>query len=208
MEIITTHISADFDCVAAMVATQKLYPGAHMVFSSSVENPVQDYLRAFGNPFQFTRAKDVDLDRVTRLIVVDTQDADRIGPFKALLDRKDVEVHVYDHHLDMAKPLRADKAVVRNRGSSATILCEELAERGIALTEFEATLMILGIYQDTHSLVSSSTTPEDFYAVGQMVKLGADLQAVSQFVEGRLNQEQRDVMKALSQSLEVNTYNG
>ncbi|MGP0565711.1 MULTISPECIES: CBS domain-containing protein [unclassified Nitrospina] len=208
MEIITTHISADFDCVAAMVATQKLYPGAHMVFSSSVENPVQDYLRAFGNPFQFTRAKDVDLDRVTRLIVVDTQDANRIGPFKALLGRKDVEVHVYDHHLDMAKPLHADKAVVRKRGSSATILCEELAERGIELTEFEATLMILGIYQDTHSLVSASTTPEDFYAVGQMVKLGADLQAVSEFVEARLNQEQRDVMKTLSQSLEVGTYNG
>ncbi|CAI2718899.1 CBS domain-containing protein [Nitrospina watsonii] len=208
MEIITTHISADFDCVAAMVATQKLYPDAHMAFSSSMEKSVQEYLHAFGNPFQFTRAKDVDLTKVTRLIVVDTQDAERIGVFKSLLNNKNVEVHVYDHHMDVDQPLRADQAVVRPRGSAATVLCEELAERGITLSALESTLVVLGIYQDTHSLMSSSTTPEDFYAVGRMVAQGADLNIVADFAETRLNQEQRDVMKELIVSLEVHNFNG
>jgi nanoRNase/pAp phosphatase (c-di-AMP/oligoRNAs hydrolase) len=30
MQVITTHFSADFDCMAAMVAAQKIYPEAKM----------------------------------------------------------------------------------------------------------------------------------------------------------------------------------
>jgi len=208
MEVITTHISADFDCVAAMVATQKLYPTAYMVFSGSLEKAVQDYLKAFQHPFQFYKAREVDLETVTRLIVVDTQDPERIGVFKSLLDNKNVEVHVYDHHLDVANPIRADKAVVRPRGSSATVLCEELVERGLTLTPVESTLMALGVCQDTHSLISISTTPEDFYAIGRFVGMGADLNVVADFVEPRLNREQLDVMNELILNLDVMNFNG
>lgn len=208
MQVITTHFSADFDCMAAMVAAQKLYPEARMVFSGSMEKPLQNYLRAANPTFSFSRVKDVDLDQVTRLIVVDTQDPERIGLFKTLLNKDGVEVHVYDHHLDVANPLKADRSVIKKRGSSTTILCEELAERGIELSPEESTLMALGVYQDTHSLISIATTPEDFQTVGRLVAMGADLNTVAEFVEPRLNQEQLGVMNALIQSLEIHNFNG
>jgi len=208
MQVITTHFSADFDCMAAMVAAQKLYPDAQMVFSGSMEKPLQDYLKALNPPFHFSRVKDVDLDQVTRLIVVDTQDPERIGIFKNLLNKEGVEVHVYDHHLDVAHPLKADRSVIKKRGSSATLLCEELAGQGLELSPEECTLMALGIYQDTHSLISASTTPEDFQAVGRLVAMGADLNIVAEFVEPRLNQEQLGVMNALIQNLEIHNFNG
>ena len=208
MQVITAHFNADFDCMAAMVAAQKLYPEAKMVFSGSMEKPLQEYLKAFNPPFYFTRIKEVDLDQVTRLIVVDTRDPERIGPFKNLLGKKGVEVHVYDHHLDVANPLKTDKAVIRQRGSCATLLCEELAERGIKLSAEECTLMALGIYQDTHSLRSASTMSEDFHAMGQLVAMGADLNVVSDFVEARLNEEQRAVMNDLIKNLKIHNING
>jgi tRNA nucleotidyltransferase (CCA-adding enzyme) len=208
MQVITTHFSADFDCMAAMVAAHKLYPEAKMVFSGSMEKPLQEYLKALNPPFHFSRIKDVDLDQVTRLIVVDTQDPERIGILKKLLGREGVEVHVYDHHLDVANPLKADRSVIRKRGSCATILCEELAEQDIGLSPEECTLMALGIYQDTHSLISVSTTPEDFQAAGNMVAKGADLNAVAEFVEARLNEEQLGVMNDLIQNLEIQNFNG
>ncbi len=208
MQVITTHLSADFDCMAAMVAAQKLYPGAKMVFSGSMEKPAQDYLKAVNPPFRFSRVKDIDLEQVTRLIVVDTQDPERIGLFKKLLGKEGVEVHVYDHHLDVAHPLQADLSVIRKRGSSSTILYEQLAEKNISLTPEECTLLALGIYQDTHSLISSSTTPEDFHAAGGLVAKGADLNAVADFVEPRLNQEQLGVMNELIRNLEIHHFNG
>ena len=82
MQVITSHFSADFDCMAAMVAAQKLYPEAKMVFSGSMEKPLQEYLKAINPSFHFFGIKEVDLDQVTRLIVVDTQDPERIGIFK------------------------------------------------------------------------------------------------------------------------------
>ena len=208
MQVITSHFSADFDCLAAMVAAQKLYPEAQMVFSGSMEKPLQEYLKALNPPFHFSGIRDVDLDQVTRLIVVDTRDPGRIGPFKELLDRKDVEIYVYDHHLDVENPIKADQSVIRKRGSCATLLYEMLSERSIPLSAEECTLMALGIYQDTHSLISSSTTPEDFHAVGHLVAQGADLNIVAEFVEARLNDEQLGVMNDLIRNLEVHNING
>ena len=208
MQVITSHFSADFDCMAAMVAAQKLYPDAQIVFSGSMEKPLQEYLKALNPPFHFTGIKDVELDQITRLIVVDTRDPERIGPFTALLDRKDVEIHVYDHHLDVENSIQADFEVVRKRGSCATVLCEELADRGINLSAEECTLMALGIYQDTHSLISSSTTPEDFQAVGRLVAQGADLNIVAEFVQARMNDEQLGVMNDLIKNLEIHNING
>ncbi len=37
MELITTHINADFDALASMIAASKLYPDAVMVFSGAQE---------------------------------------------------------------------------------------------------------------------------------------------------------------------------
>ena len=208
MQVITSHFSADFDCMASMVAAQKLYPEARMVFSGSMEKPLQEYLKAVSPPFHFYGIKEVDLDQISRLIVVDTRDPDRIGIFKNLLGREDVEVHVYDHHLELANPMKAHHSVIRQRGSCATLLYEELSERGIDLSPEECTLMALGIYQDTHSLISTSTTPEDFYAVGRLVAQEADLNIVSEFIEARLNNEQLSVMNDLIRNLEIRNFNG
>ncbi len=38
-EVITTHINADFDALASMIAASKLYPGASLVFPHKVEDP-------------------------------------------------------------------------------------------------------------------------------------------------------------------------
>lgn len=208
MEIITTHTSADFDCLASMVAAQKLYPDAQMVFSGSVDKAPQEYLKAFDNPYLIAKARDIDLDQVTRLVVVDTQDPKRIGVFSELIGKKGVDVHVYDHHLNVSNPISAHHSVIRARGACATLLCEELATRQIKTSPQESTLLALGIYQDTHSLISLSSAPEDFQAVGQLVAAGADLNVVAEYVESRLSREQLDVMNEWIKNLETVSVNG
>lgn len=43
MDVITTHVNADFDCLGAMVAAKKLYPDALMVFSGAQEKSMRDF---------------------------------------------------------------------------------------------------------------------------------------------------------------------
>lgn len=73
-EIITTHMNADFDALASMIAAQKLYPGAILVFPGSQEKNLRNFfLHSTSYLFNFTKLKQVDFDRVKRLILVDTR---------------------------------------------------------------------------------------------------------------------------------------
>jgi tRNA nucleotidyltransferase (CCA-adding enzyme) len=65
MDIITTHLHADFDGLAAMVAASKLSPGAVLVFPGGAQETVRRFLAV--HDLGLTRLKDLDLQQVTRL---------------------------------------------------------------------------------------------------------------------------------------------
>ncbi len=81
MRVITTHINADFDGMASMIAAQKLYPDALLVFPGSQEKTLREFIsQTLLYQYDFLKAKQVILSKVTTLIVVDTRSSNRIGP--------------------------------------------------------------------------------------------------------------------------------
>src|SRR5210317_929470 len=101
MEVITTHLNADFDALASMVAAKKIYPDAELVFAGSQEKVLRDFLaQEFRNLYTFKRLRHIDLEKVKRLIVVDTRQPNRIGTLQKCLSNPGVELHIYDHHPD------------------------------------------------------------------------------------------------------------
>ncbi|MCM2359479.1 MAG: CBS domain-containing protein, partial [Geobacteraceae bacterium] len=209
MDVITTHINADFDCLGAMVAARKLYPDALMVFSGSQEKSMRDFfLKSSSYVLDFTRFKDVDLDRVTRLILVDCQHSSRIGRFAEILGRPGLAVHIYDHHPASSGDITPSGGVIRECGSSTTILTLMLRERGIEVSPTEATLMMLGIYEDTGSLIFPSTTVDDFQAAGWLLERGANLNTVADFITQELTPEQVSLLNDLLKSLKTTSLHG
>jgi tRNA nucleotidyltransferase (CCA-adding enzyme) len=206
MQVITTHLNADFDCLASMMAAKKLYPEAHIVLPGSAEGLVEEFLKEQSPLLEFTRIKNIPLDQVKLLVVVDTHTPERIGVFAPLMDNPNVEVHLYDHHSE--SEIKVDQEVIKKRGASTTILHEILLAKSVPLTPEDCTLMVLGIYQKTHSLITVSTTPEDLIAAADLIKRGADLNRVASFMRHRLNSEQLDVFNELLSSLESHTVNG
>ncbi len=209
MDVITTHMNADFDCLGAMVAARKLYSDALMVFSGSQEKSLRDFfLKSAAYAFNFTRLKDIDLDKITRLILVDCQHAGRIGPFAAILDRPGLEIHIYDHHPDVEGSIVPAGGVIRSCGSSTTILATMLMERNVDVSPIEATLMMLGIYEDTGRLTFPGTTEDDYYAAAWLLKHGAQLNTVADFVSQELTAEQVSLLNDLLHSLKQISFNG
>jgi tRNA nucleotidyltransferase (CCA-adding enzyme) len=208
LQVITTHLNADFDCLASMMAAKKLYPHAHLVLPGSAEGLVEDFLKEESPALEFTRIKDISIEQIRLLVVVDTHTPARIGVFGPLMDNADVEVHIYDHHSDPQPEVKTGQAIIKKRGAATTVLYEILVEKNISLTPEECTLMVLGVYQDTHSLITVSTTPEDLVAVGDLIKRGADLSRVSQYMRKKLNPEQLGVFNELVSSLENSLING
>ena len=80
MELITTHINADFDALASMIAAGKLYPNAVMAFSGAQEKSIRDFLlHSAMYALDIRKLSKLELDDVTRLILVDIRQAGRIG---------------------------------------------------------------------------------------------------------------------------------
>ena len=209
MDVITTHVNADFDCLGAMVAAKKLYPEALMVFSGAQEKSMRDFfIKSTGYALNFTRLKDLDLNQVTRLILVDCQHSSRIGRFAEILNRPGLEIHIYDHHPESSGDIAATGGLIRISGSSTTILTCLLREKGIEVNGTEATLMMLGIYEDTGSLIFPSTTPEDYHAAAWLLEHGASLNTVADFVTQELTAEQVSLLNDLLKSLKTTDLHG
>jgi len=207
-DLITTHTYADFDALASMVAARKLYPGAILVLPGSQERAVREFMSLSADIVKIEHEKDARLDDVERLIVVETRSPARIGRMAVLADRKGVEVHVYDHHPRSQGDIRADKDVYEKAGATTTIICDIVRKQGLRITPLEATIMALGIYEDTGSLTFPTTTKRDIDTVSFLVSQGADLKLVSSYLKRELTEKELNLLARLIQSTEVHVVNG
>jgi tRNA nucleotidyltransferase (CCA-adding enzyme) len=203
MEVIITHVNADFDALASMLAAHKLYPEAKLVFPGSQEKSLRDFfVRSAFYAVEPDRVKDITLEAITKLIMVDTRQRSRIGRFAEIVDRPQVEVHIYDHHPPSTDDIKGTVEVVEEQGATITILVKILKERGIAITPDEATVMMLGVYEDTGSLTFSSTTEGDFEAAAYLRAQGASLHIISDMITRELSAEQVFLLNDLISSAE------
>ncbi|MCP4576357.1 MAG: CBS domain-containing protein [Deltaproteobacteria bacterium] len=208
-EVITTHINADFDALASMIAAGKLYPGASLVFPGSQEKNLRNFfLYSTSYLFNFAKVKQIDFDRVKRLIVVDTRQKNRIGKFAELADRKDVEIHIYDHHPSSKDDIRADLEIISENGSTTSLLTDLIREKGIPISPEEATIMCLGIHEDTGSFTFSSTTSGDYQAAAWLADQGANHNTIADMLTRELTAVQVWLLNDLTQSATTRVING
>ncbi|ACH39306.1 adenosine-specific tRNA nucleotidyltransferase [Citrifermentans bemidjiense Bem] len=209
MDVITTHLNADFDCIGSMVAAKKLYPEALLVFSGAQEKSVRDFFQK-GHPqdLEFARIKEIDFSAITRLIVVDCQHSSRIGKFGELAKSGSVELHIYDHHPTSSGDMEPTGGVIRPCGSTTTILAGMLIERDVQVTPFEATVMMLGIHEDTGNLTFPSSTAEDYTVAAWLLERGAYLNEVADSIGRELTVEQVSLLNDLLVSLKTTTLKG
>jgi tRNA nucleotidyltransferase (CCA-adding enzyme) len=199
VKLITSHINADFDALASMIAAKRLYPGAALVLPGSQERKVRDFIEVF-HPAEIMRLRDIDLGSVTHLIIVDAKHPDRIGPLASLLHNKTVRVHIYDHHPFAEDDIRGEIEKTEEVGATATIFTELLKEKKLRPTPMEATILALGIYEETGSLLFPSTTERDLLAVSYLLKRGANLNIVSSYIKLGLNREELELLNELVNS--------
>ena len=197
MELIVSHINADFDAFSSMVAAKKLYPDAEPVFPGSQEKKLRKFIEAF-DPMPIKRIKNIDLSAVDSLIVVDAKSPDRIGPLAELLKRPGIKVSIYDHHEHGEEDIHGSLEVIEEVGATATIFTEILKNRELIPTSMEATILVLGIYEETGNLMFPSTTERDLRAAAWLLRCGASLNIVSTYLKTELSRTEVDLLNQLS----------
>src|SRR4030065_2174864 len=123
MQVITSHVNADFDPLASMLAAKKLYPDAVLTFPGSLEKNLRDFFeKSTFRLFDVEKVKNIRRDEVTRLILVDIRQATRIGKFAEIINKSGLDIHIYDHHPKSPDDIRGAVELTYHYGATTTIL--------------------------------------------------------------------------------------
>ena len=192
-----------------MVAAKKLYPNARLVFPGSQEKSMRDFfLESTFYTIETDRLRNIDVDQVERLIIVDNRHAQRLGKLSGALARPGISIHIYDHHPASEGDIHGEQEVIEEVGATTTIMVELLKQKDLPITPLEATIYCLGIYEETGSLTFVSTTERDVQAVAYLISRGAQLNIVSDFITRELTPDQVSVLNSLMESATSYDING
>ena len=203
MKIILTHENTDFDAIAAMLGAWKLNPDASPVVPRRPNRNVRDFLTIYWEELPYVRLEDLPRRAVERAIIVDTQ---TYSPVKGMNNR--TEIQIIDHHPPEIDPAPEVQLYLDEVGATVTILVEQISAGSVSLSPVEATLLLLGIYEDTGKLSFGTTTPRDLRAAAWLLDQGANLSVVNDFLQYPLSDDQRSLYHQLVQSAEPYQFAG
>lgn len=208
LRIVVGHANPDFDAYAATVAATKVFPGSKGVFLGSQNANVRAFHNLHEEFLDFVDLRGLVLSEVDAVVMVDTRDPGRIGEIGPIALRDDVDVVVYDHHPPQEGDIEGADDRSKEVGAATSILVHEIKERGLALAPLEASLMLLGIHEDTGSLTYPGATAYDADAAAFLMASGADIEVLNQYLSRTLDASQQSLLEQLLSSLEVWSING
>ena len=170
---------------------------------------VHRFLVLYGDELSFLRARDLPPEPIEQVILVDTQ---RVPTLKRL--STDVPRYIIDHHpwtqdwasgrLEQSSVSTTGQSLVSylggETGSNTTLLVERIAGARLNVSPIEATLFLLGVYEDTGSLTYTTTTPRDLRVVAWLLERGARLDTAREFLQYRLTSQQQQLYDKLAEN--------
>lgn len=199
MELILTHSYTDFDALASQLAAARLYPRALPVLGAQLNENVREFAALHAAQLPFVRLADLPDEPVERLVVVDTAAPPRIPQ----LGDASVPTLIVDHHPPERALAPHEELLHEDTGANTTILAQQIMERGLPLTPVEATLLLLGIYEDTGGLALPGTRQADVACAAWLLGQGARLEAAAEFLRRPLSQAQDALLQQLVASMRL-----
>jgi len=203
MKLITSHERADMDALASMYAASLLYPEHQVVLPLKLNRNLRDFLALYKDMIPFITRRRLPRGHISHVVLVDTQ---AIAPLRGMDDQ--THVHVIDHHPQEVTP--SDRLTFEGEaiGATTSLLVERLQEQGVALDRLGASLLLMGIYEDTGALTYGTTTYRDARAAAWLMEQGADLALVDSFLHHPLSPDQRRALDALITRASIETVMG
>lgn len=207
MNLIVTHSTADFDALASLVLAGKIFSNS-ICLIPSFSSSVYSFFSLYGNLFEnLKNLKDIDLSKIDRVIMVDTQYPDRITGLKEFIENHP-KVLIIDHHYPDEEVKINAKRIVKEVGATVSILTHMIKKKNIDIKPLEASLFALGIYEDTGNLLFITTKPYDIEALSFIYNYGVDLKIVHKYLITYLTDTQKKIFEKILANLKVVEING
>ncbi len=189
MKVVILEEGADLDALSCAYGVLLLYQDAYLLKPSLLSRKASEVFKRFRERFRTIEELPPSFD----LVLVDTHNLERynIPGVK--------EIYIFDHHPKAPKGFMGKIDAV---GSATTLVVEDLQKLDVAITPQDATLLALGIYEDTGSLTYEGTTERDVLALAWLLKKGANLKIVRELLKESISKEEIDFLSKSLVALE------
>jgi tRNA nucleotidyltransferase (CCA-adding enzyme) len=208
MLIVTTHKNTDFDGLASVIGATLLYPDCIGVVPKMTNKNVEQFLSTHKTAFNLILPNEVAYDKITKLVVVDTDQWHRLDRMDKLKKKEDLEIDLWDHHMTGGGDIKAGWQCKEHIGATVTLLVREMKRRNMKLSPLDSTVMLIGLYEDTGHLSFPSTTSEDAAAAAFLLKNRADLNVANFFLNPPYEETQKEILFEMMKETEKYTING
>lgn len=203
MQLILTHEQADLDALASMHGARLLFPEAYALLPRQINRNGREFIKRYGNELGFSTIQDLPNQSIEEVHLVDTQS---LVTLRGMTNQ--TKITVIDHHPRKVQTNPDWQLEIENTGACTTLLVEKIQAAGIELESLSATLLLMGIYEDTGSLNYSNTKARDAQAVAFLLEQGANLNIVSHYLNPPLSNQQQQLYDRLLVNLTSHTIEG
>ncbi len=208
MRIATTHKNTDFDGLASVIAATLLYENCVGVVPKMTNKNVEQFLSTHKTAFNLILPHEVRHDKVTRLIVVDTDQWQRLDRMEKFATKQDLEIDLWDHHMTGTGDIVPTWSCKEQMGATVTLFVREMRKKQMELTPLDSTVMLIGLYEDTGHLSYPSTTAEDARAAAYLLDNRADLNVAAFFLNPPYEENQKEILFEMMKETEKIVING
>jgi len=202
LQVIFISEGADLDALSTAFGITLINPEAKILLPDAVSSSFRLAVKRFENKLKDKMIKINNLKKINVLYLADTNN------YKASLKKlsdfidENTKVIIYDHHPIRSKLPKNIEKHIKKTGSASTIVVYQLKRNKIQLSSDDATILILGIYEDTGNFTYNTTTEKDLRAAAYLIEKGADLETVKNIIEERIDQQQISIIHQLVENLQ------
>jgi len=193
LQLVLLQEGADLDALSSAYGLSLLY-NAKIVLPNAYSETVRLTLNIFSDKF---KDKIGYFDKNAEKIYL--VDSHYIDDLDSQIYKK---IEIYDHH-PINEYKKNIKYHIKNYGSATTIIVEKLKRKKVYIDNIDATILALGIYEDTGKFCYNLTTPQDLKMASYLLEKGANLKIISDILTNRLNSDKIQVFEKLLK----NSYN-
>ncbi len=189
--VILTHEHADFDALASLLGAALLFPGSIPVLPRTINRNGQAFLALYRSSFPFIDPDRMPRGQVEEAILVDTRTFNSVKAMDEATKYLLIDHHTHTDPLPDGWRWWDGALGPLSTGANTTLLVEKLMVQGADLTPIQATLLALGIYEDTGGLLYSYNTHRDARCVAWLLEEGAKVEVIHRFTHYPLSPAQQ-----------------
>ncbi len=196
MQAVILDERTDLDALSSAYGITLLEKDTYIVLSNVISATARLVLNKFRHKFEGKIIKKDQLKNLKKIFLVDSNYLDEVQEYI----EKGVQIEVYDHH-----PITEKNSSViyhiEQVGAATTLVVERIIEKSVEIDSDDATILALGIYEDTGSFTYNMTTPRDMKVASFLLERGADINFIRYIVEEKIDEDLARIIEQLIENI-------